>query len=108
MPNNITRHCLETEIDGSGKDISRGYFISYDPEAYLNTTLQQQIEPLAVHIIAPEKGAKKLPVRKPDRHRGVSPHRSFSPARSRALGETAILQSGDRRKTQHEIQKGKP
>ena len=28
--------------------------------------------------------------------------------RSRALGETAILQSGDRRKTQHEIQKGKP
>lgn len=56
---------LGTEIDGSGKDISRGYFISYDPEAYLNTTLQQQIEPLAVHIIAPEKGAKKQPVRKP-------------------------------------------
>lgn len=49
---------LGTEIDGSGKDISRGYFISYDPEAYLNTTLQLQIEPLAVHIIAPEKGAK--------------------------------------------------
>ena len=56
---------LGTEIDGSGKDISRGYFISYDPEAYLNTTLQLQIEPLAVHIIAPEKGAKKQPVRKP-------------------------------------------
>ena len=56
---------LGTEINGSGKDISRGYFISYDPEAYLNTTLQLQIEPLAVHIIAPEKGAKKQPVRKP-------------------------------------------
>lgn len=99
---------LGTEIDGSGKNISRGYFISYDPEAYLNTTLQQQIEPLAVHIIAPEKGAKKQTGKKTCRHRGVSPHRSFSPARSRALGETAILQSGDRRKTQHEIQKGKP
>lgn len=29
-----------TEIDGSGKSISRGYFTSYDPEVYLDTTLQ--------------------------------------------------------------------
>ena len=50
---------LGTGIDGSGKDISRGYFMSFDPEAYLNTALQQQIKPLAARIIAPEKGAKK-------------------------------------------------
>ena len=54
------------------------------------------------------KRSEKTAGKKTCRHRGVSPHRSFSPARSRALGETAILQSGDRRKTQHEIQKGKP
>lgn len=50
---------LGMEIDGSGKDISRGYFLSYDPQAFLNTTLMEKMEPFEVRILAPEKNEKK-------------------------------------------------
>ena len=36
---------LGAEIDGSGKDLSRGFFVSFDPKAYFNASLQQEIEP---------------------------------------------------------------
>lgn len=42
---------LGVEMDGSGKDPSRGYFVSFDSQAYFNNTLQQEIEPLEAHII---------------------------------------------------------
>lgn len=52
---------LEVEIDGSGKDVSRGYFVSFDPDAYFNTELQELIEPLEVQVIpqADDKRKKK-------------------------------------------------
>lgn len=46
---------LGVEIDGSGKDISRGYFMSFDPKAFLNAGLLERMEPLEVHIVPPEK-----------------------------------------------------
>lgn len=48
---------LGVPVDTSGKDISRGYFTSFDPQAYLNTQLLEEIEPLDIHIIAPQKEA---------------------------------------------------
>ena len=50
---------LGAEIDGSGKDLSRGYFVSFDPKAYFNTALQQEIETLEVHIIPAPATRKK-------------------------------------------------
>ena len=46
---------LGVEVDGSGKDISRGYFMSFDPYAYINTALLEQISPLPARIIPPAK-----------------------------------------------------
>lgn len=56
---------LGVEVDGSGKDISRGYFMSFDPHAYINTALLEQISPLPARIIPPtkkENSPKKTPV----------------------------------------------
>ena len=53
---------LGVEVDGSGKDISRGYFMSFDPHAYINAELLEQISPLPARIIPPakkESGKKK-------------------------------------------------
>ena len=53
---------LGVEVDGSGKDISRGYFMSFDPHAYINAALLEQISPLPARIIPPakkESGKKK-------------------------------------------------
>ena len=50
---------LGVEIDGSGKDISRGYFVSFDPKAFLNTGLLERMEPLEVRIVETEKKKKK-------------------------------------------------
>lgn len=49
---------LKVEMDGSGKDLSRGYFVSFDPQAYFNNSLQQEVEPLEVHIL-PAPATKK-------------------------------------------------
>lgn len=46
---------LGVEVDGSGKDISRGYFMSFDPHAYINAALLEQISPLPARIISPAK-----------------------------------------------------
>ena len=46
---------LGVEVDGSGKDISRGYFMSFDPHAYINAALLEQISPLPARIIPPAK-----------------------------------------------------
>lgn len=56
---------LGVEVDGSGKDISRGYFMSFDPHAYINAALLEQISPLPARIIPPakkENSLKKTPV----------------------------------------------
>ena len=47
------------EVDTSGKDISRGFYLSYDPNAYLNLELLAKIEPIQAHIAAPDKLEKK-------------------------------------------------
>lgn len=55
---------LGVEMDGSGKDLSRGYFVSFDPQAYFNSTLMQEIEPLEVHITSSPTTKKNR--KKPD------------------------------------------
>ena len=46
---------LGVEVDGSGKDISRGFFTSFDEKAYLNEELMKQVDETVVSIIPPEK-----------------------------------------------------
>ena len=53
---------LGVEVDGSGKDISRGFFTSYDEKAYLNEELMKEMDETLTGIIPPEKpqaGRKK-------------------------------------------------
>lgn len=55
---------LGVPVDTSGKDIPRGFFASFDAQAYLNITLLEEIEPLTTRILLPENQLKK-PGRKP-------------------------------------------
>ena len=53
---------LGVEVDGSGKDISRGFFTSFDEKAYLNEELLKEMDETLTGIIPPEKpqpGRKK-------------------------------------------------
>lgn len=53
---------LDVEVDGSGKDISRGFFTSFDEKAYLNEELMKEVDETLADIIPPEKprpGRKK-------------------------------------------------
>ena len=53
---------LGVEVDGSGKDISRGFFTSYDEKAYLNEELLKEMDETLTDIVPPEKpqvGRKK-------------------------------------------------
>ena len=45
-------------VDVSGKDISRGFFASFDAQAYLNTSLLAEIEEVTTRVAVPEKAAK--------------------------------------------------
>ena len=59
---NITKNCSDVEVDGSGKDISRGFFTSFDEKAYLNEELMKEVDETLADIIPPEKprpGRKK-------------------------------------------------
>lgn len=38
-------------VDASGKDISRGFFASYDPNAYFNTHLLKEMEEIATELV---------------------------------------------------------
>ena len=46
---------LGVEVDGSGKDISRGFFTSYDEKAYLNEELMKEMDEVLTDIVPPEK-----------------------------------------------------
>ena len=53
---------LDVEVDGSGKDISRGFFTSFDEKAYLNEELMKEVDEILTGIVPPEKpqtGRKK-------------------------------------------------
>lgn len=50
---------LGVEVDASGKDISRGFFTSYDEKAYLNEELMKEVDEAFTHIVPPEKPAGK-------------------------------------------------
>lgn len=81
---------LGVEVDGSGKDISRGYFMSFDPHAYINAALLEQISPLPARIIPPakkENSPKKTPVETVHPPRLLCRHA----AGRKALGEADIL-----------------
>lgn len=56
---------LGVQIDGSGKDLSRGYFLSADSGAFLNEELMKRMEPLAVRIVPDEKCGRKPEAEKP-------------------------------------------
>ena len=54
---------LGVEVDGSGKDISRGFFTSFDEKAYLNEGLLKEVDETLTNIIPPEKpqpGRRKM------------------------------------------------
>ena len=93
---------LGVEVDGSGKDISRGYFMSFDPHAYINAALLEQISPLPARIIPPakkENSPKKTPVETVHPPRLLCRHA----AGRKALGEADILPSRDRREAHHQV-----
>lgn len=50
---------LGVEVDGSGKDISRGFFTSYDDKAYLNEELMKEVDEMLTGIVLPEEPVRK-------------------------------------------------
>ena len=63
---------LGVEVDGSGKDISRGFFTSYDEKAYLNGELMKEVDGTFTQIVPPERPAGKKKSDKPVKERVVS------------------------------------
>lgn len=45
---------LNVKVDTSGKDISRGVFASYDPEAFFSHQRAAKLKPVAMQIVPPE------------------------------------------------------
>ena len=45
---------LHVEVDTSGKDISRGVFVSYDPQAFFSPERLAKVKPVVAQIIAPK------------------------------------------------------
>ena len=54
------------EVETSVKDISRGFYLSYDPNAYLNLELLSKLERIQAHIAAPDKLEKTSKNRQPE------------------------------------------
>lgn len=50
---------LGTKADESGSDLSRGFYASYDPEAFLSAERLSNVKPLGMQIVLPEKGEPK-------------------------------------------------
>ena len=50
---------LEVKVDASGKDISRGFFTSYDNKAYLNEELMKEVDETVTNIVLPEESTEK-------------------------------------------------
>lgn len=46
---------LHTKIDTSGSDLGRGFFASYDPEAFLSPERLEKVKPLTVKLTLPTK-----------------------------------------------------
>lgn len=46
-------------VDVSGKDIGRGFFASFDAQAYLNTALLGEIEEVTTRVLVPGKTERK-------------------------------------------------
>ena len=67
---------LQVEVDTSGKDISRGVFASYDPQAFFSPERLAVVQPVITKIIAPEPTSK--------RKRAVAPAKTITKASSTA------------------------
>ena len=50
---------LGVEVDASGKDISRGFFTSFDEKAYLDRELMKEVDEAVTGIVLPEEPAEK-------------------------------------------------
>lgn len=46
---------LHTRLDGSGSDLSRGVFASYDPEAFFSSQRLANVKPLTVNVLLPTR-----------------------------------------------------
>lgn len=93
---------LGVEVDGSGKDISRGYFMSFDPHAYINAALLEQISPLPARIIPPakkENSPKKTPVETVH----PLPASSAATPQDAKPWEKLIFSCRDRREAHHQV-----
>ena len=55
---------LGTKVDSSGSDIGRGFFVSYDPEAFLSDERLAAVRPLTVTVTLPTREACKSTKRK--------------------------------------------
>ena len=60
---------LEVKVDASGKDISRGFFTSYDDKAYLNEELMKEVDETVTNIVLPEESTEKKKGKKEKREK---------------------------------------
>lgn len=55
---------LHTKIDTSGSDLARGFFASYDPEAFLSLERLEKVKPLTIKLTLPTEDECKKKKRK--------------------------------------------
>ena len=60
---------LGVKVDASGKDISRGFFTSYDDKAYLNEELMKEVDETVTNIVLPEESTEKKKGKKEKREK---------------------------------------
>ena len=57
---------LNTKVDTSGSDLSRGVFVSHDPDAFLSLERLENVKPLTITLTLPtEEECKKKKRKKP-------------------------------------------
>jgi len=82
---------LGVEVDASGKDISRGFFTSYDEKAYLNEVLMKEVDETFTRIVPPGKQAGKKRSDKAAKGRVVSVEKTEAEPLERMEFNKAVL-----------------
>ena len=59
LTKNFVERITGVAVDASGKDIGRGFFLSYDADVFLNTKLLSKIEPYGGKILLPDNLVQK-------------------------------------------------
>ncbi|WOG20050.1 BT4734/BF3469 family protein [Bacteroides thetaiotaomicron] len=80
---------LNTKVDTSGSDLSRGVFVSHDPDAFLSLERLENVKPLTVTLTLPTEEECKTPPHHGSRSRRPDTQLFRQPSRLRLRSASA-------------------